>query len=414
VVYVLMATLPATPGSNIVLATSGGSPGWLLGPLRVFGASGAAGPLAGPLFYAGLWLALLLYVVVLVGARSLGTRLAMGAVVAMHVIFLLAPPLLSHDVFSYIAYARLGVANHLNPYTHSPLAITHDPGFTFAGSVRAKSAYGPLFTLLTYPLSPLGVPAAFWILKVVAALSSLGVVALVWRIAERLRRDPLVPALMVGLNPIVLVHVVGGAHNEALTLLVTMAGVLLWVSGREAAGAAVATIATGIKASAGLAVPFLVVGDIRRRLPAAVVALVAVALVGLIAFGTHALDAFSLISSNQDQTSRFSIPHKAAQLLAALLPGDRLDYRNTIRVIFAIAFAAVFIWLLWRTYRRLIQPLEAIGWAAFAILVASAWLVPWYILWLLPFAALSRDRRLHVVTLALCGWMLAISVPLQG
>jgi alpha-1,6-mannosyltransferase len=223
-----------------------------------------------------------------------------------------------------------------------------------------------------------------------------------------------VPALMVGLNPIVLVHVVGGAHNEALTLLVTMAGVLLWVSGREAAGAAVATIATGIKASAGLAVPFLVVGDIRRRLPAAVVALVAVALVGLIAFGTHALDAFSLISSNQDQTSRFSIPHKAAQLLAALLPGDRLDYRNTIRVIFAIAFAAVFIWLLWRTYRRLIQPLEAIGWAAFAILVASAWLVPWYILWLLPFAALSRDRRLHVVTLALCGWMLAISVPLQG
>jgi hypothetical protein len=154
----------------------------------------------------------------------------------MHLLFLLAPPLLSHDVFSYIAYARLGVANHLNPYTHAPLDIPNDPGFTHAGSIDASSAYGPVFTLLTYPLSPLGVPAAFWILKVVAALSSLGVVALVWRIAQRLGRDPLVPALAVGLNPLVLVHVVGGAHNEALTLLITMAGVLLWLSPRAERG----------------------------------------------------------------------------------------------------------------------------------------------------------------------------------
>jgi hypothetical protein len=46
------------------------------------------------------------------------------------------------------------------------------------------------------------------------------------------------------------------------------------------------------------------------------------------------------------------------------------------------------------------------------VLIASAWLVPWYILWLLPFAALSRDRRLQLATLALCAWMLAIAVPL--
>jgi Glycosyltransferase family 87 len=412
VLYALMAALPAAPGSNLVNATSGGSPGWLLGPLRFLGASGANGRLAGPLFYAALWVALLLYVVVLLAARSIGARLALGTVVATHVLFLLAPPLLSHDVFSYIAYARLGVANHLNPYTHTPLDIQGDPGFTHAGSIDAVSAYGPLFTLLTYPLSPLGVPAAFWILKVVAALSSLGVVALVWRIAERLRRDPLVPALMVGLNPLVLVHVVGGAHNEALTLLVTMAGVALWVAGRDVAGTAVATLATGIKASAGLVVPFLVVGDIRRRLVAAVGVVLGLLALGLIAFGTHALDAFSLISSTQDRSSRYSFPYKTAQLLGALLPGDRLDYRDAARVLFAAAFAAVLTWLLWRTWRALIDPLDAIGWATLAILIASAWLVPWYILWLLPFAALSRDRRLQVATLLLCAWMLVIAVPL--
>jgi hypothetical protein len=415
VLYFLMAALPAAPGSKLVLATSGGSPGWLLGPLRFLGASGADGPLAGPLFYAALWVALLLYVVVLLAAPSLSVRLALGAVALMHLVFLLAPPLLSHDVFSYIAYARLGVAHHLNPYTHAPIDIPNDPGFTHAGSIYASSAYGPLFTLLTYPLSPLGVPAAFWILKVAAALSSLGIVALVWRIAQRLGRDPLVPALAVGLNPLVLVHVVGGAHNEALTVLLTMAGVLLWVGGRGTAGVIVATVATGIKASAALVVPFLALSDrtqALRRVVAAAITMAAIAAIGLIAFGTHALDALSLIGDNQDRTSRFSVPYKTAQLLGALLPGDRLDYSDGVRIAFALAFAAVFLWLLWRVWRGLIDPLDAIGWATFAILIASAWLVPWYILWLLPFAALSRDRRLRIATLALCAWMLAITIPL--
>jgi hypothetical protein len=406
VLYFLMAALPAAAGSNLVLATSGGSPGWLLGPLRFLGAGGADGPLAGPLFYAALWVALVLYVVVLRAAHSLGVRLALAAVVLMHVVFLLAPPLLSHDVFSYIAYARLGVANHLNPYTHAPADIPQDPGFTHAGSIHASSAYGPLFTLLTYPLSSLGVPAALWVLKVAAALSSLGIVAIVWRIAQRLGRDPLVAALAVGLNPLVLVHVVGGAHNEALTVLVTMAGVLLWAGGRGTAGVVVATLATGIKASAAIAVPFLALSDrtqVARRVIAAAVTAVALALLGLLAFGTHALDAFSLISDNQGRTSRFSFPHVVAEVTGG---------STAVRAAFAIALVVVVLWLLYRTWQGGIDTLGAIGWATFAVLIASAWLVPWYILWLLPFAALSRDRRLHVATIALCAWMLAITVPL--
>lgn len=411
-----MAALPAAAGSNIVLATAGGSPGWLLGPLRFAGIGAARGALAGPLFYAALWVALLLYVVVLRSLDGIGVRIALGAVVVAHVLFLLAPPLLSQDVFSYIAYARLGVAHSLNPYTHAPLDIRGDPGFTHAGSIDAVSAYGPLFTLATYPLSPLGVPAAFWILKVAAAACSLGIVALVWRIAQRLGRDALFAAVAVGLNPLLLVHVVGGAHNEALTVLLTLAGVLLWVGARKTGGVVVATIATGVKASAGLALPFLIAGERRaapRLLGAAVATVVALALVGIAAFGSHALDAFSLISDNQGRTSRFSLPYKTAQLLGALLPGGRLDYRDGVRIAFALAFAAIFLWLLWRTWKNLIEPLDAIGWATLAILAASAWLVPWYILWLLPFAAISRDRRLQLATLAMCAWMLAIAVPLS-
>jgi hypothetical protein len=414
VVYAALAVLPAAAGSDLVLATAGGSPDWLLGPLRFGGAGGADGPLAGPLFYAGLWVALGLYVVVVAGAGGLSRRVVVGAIVGLHALFLLAPPLLSQDVFSYIAYARLGVEHDLNPYTHAPLDIPGDAVFGFAGSKDAVSVYGPLFTLLTYPLAPLGVASAFWILKVVAALASLGVVLVVWRISERLGHDPAAPALAVGLHPLVLCHVVAGAHNEALVMLVTMAGVGLWLGMHRAGGAALATAAAGIKASAGLVLPFLIAASERPRrvIAAAAGAAAGLAVLALIAFGADALDAFGLIGSNQDRSSRFSFPYKTAEALGAVLPGDRLDYSDAVRALYAAAFAAVYALLLWRTWRRRLAALEAIAWATLAILIASAWLVPWYVLWLLPFAALTRDRRLHVATLALSAWMLAIAVPL--
>ncbi len=416
VVYVLLAALPAAPGSKLVLGTAGGSPGWLLGPLRFAGIGAARGTLAGPLFYAGLWLALILYAVTLARLRDLPARAVLWAIGGLHLLFLLAPPLLSQDVFSYIAYARMGVEHSLNPYTHSPLAIPRDPVFGFAGSKDAVSVYGPVFTLLTYPLAPLGVAGAFWVLKGVAAACSLGIVALVWRSARALGRDPLLPAAFVGLNPLVLVHVVGGAHNEALVMLLVVAGALLTVRGsRLATGAGVSALGAGIKASAGLVVPFLVLGDAERRRRALIGAFavaVAVAVLGLAVFGTHALDALSFLNSNQARTSRWSFPYKTAQLLGALLPGGRLDYRGPVRAAYGGAFGVALLWLLWRTWRGELQPIRAAAWATFAILIASAWLVPWYALWLLPLAALAADRRLSAATVALCAWMLVIAVPL--
>ena len=425
-VYTALAALPAAPGSDLVLATDGGSPGWLLGPLRFAGADGADGPLAGPLFYAGLWLSLGLYVVVLVRAREIPRRWAIGVIAALTGLFALAPPLLSQDVFSYIAYARLGVEDGLNPYSNAPLAAPLDSVFPFAGSITATSVYGPFFTLFTYPLAPLGVAGAFWVLKGVMALAVLGIVALVWRIAERLGRDPVLPALAVGLNPLVLAHVVSGAHNEALVVLVTMAGVLAWVAARDRAAAATATAAAGLKASAGLVVPFLILGSAVRGgatswrdrlragggpLLAAIGASLAILVVALIGFGGEALDALGLLSSNQERTSRWSFPYKTAELLGAVLPGDRLDYRSAVRIVFGLAFAGVAAWLLWRTWRGM-DPIAAAGWATLAVLVASAWLVPWYALWLLPLAAVAADRRLLPASIVLCAWMLVIAVPL--
>ena len=187
-VYVALAALFAAPGSNVVLATAGGSPAWLLGPLRALGWSGADGAAAGPVFYLGLWLALFLYVLVLAGSRAIGPRLAVASIVVLHAVYLLAPPLLSQDVFSYISYARLGVLHDLNPYSHSPDAVPGDAVYPFAGSKDATSAYGPLFTVATYPLANLSVATAFWTLKAAMAAGSLAVVGLTWACATRLGR----------------------------------------------------------------------------------------------------------------------------------------------------------------------------------------------------------------------------------
>jgi hypothetical protein len=411
-VYAALAALSAADGSNLVLATAGGSTDWLLGPLRFAGGDWTDGSLGGPLFYTGLWLALALWAAVVAGAGRISARAALIAVVATHALFLLAPPLLSQDVFSYIAYARLGVEHDLNPYEHAPADAPGDAVYPYAGSKTATSAYGPVFTLLTYPLAGVGVPTAFWILKLAAALASLALVLVVWRTAERLDRDPRAPALFVGLNPLTLVHVVGGAHNEAYVVLVSMAGVLAWVTGRAATAGAVTAFAAGVKASAGLVVPFLLAaGSTRRVLAGAAAAGVAIFVAAFAGFGADALDALGLLSDNQERTSRWSFPYKTAELLGAVLPGDRLDYRDPVRAAYAVGFAAAALWLLAKTMRGG-DPIRMAGWATFALLIASAWLVPWYALWLLPLAALASDRRLELATVALCAWMLVIAVPL--
>ena len=46
------------------------------------------------------------------------------------------------------------------------------------------------------------------------------------------------------------------------------------------------------------------------------------------------------------------------------------------------------------------------------LLLATSWLLPWYLIWLLPLAAISRDRPLILLTLALTAYQLGARIPL--
>ncbi len=101
-------------------------------------------------------------------AGRVSKRWAIVLIAALHAIVFVGPILISTDVFSYIAYARMGVEHGLNPYLHGPASISHDPVFLYVGHDwrRTATAYGPLYTLLSYPLAPLGVVGALWAMKI--------------------------------------------------------------------------------------------------------------------------------------------------------------------------------------------------------------------------------------------------------
>jgi hypothetical protein len=71
-----------------------------------------------------------------------------------------------------------------------------------------------------------------------------------------------------------------------------------------------------------------------------------------------------------------------------------------------ILLVAAIVYLLWRT-KRGDDWVAASGWAMLAVSVTTTWLLAWYTLWALPFAAISRQWRLLAATLVLQALFLA-------
>jgi hypothetical protein len=133
------------------------------------------------------------------------------------------------------------------------------------------------------------------------------------------------------------------------------------------------------------------------------VALAALVLVAYLTFGWHWLGAIGLAGENQHRTSHMSIPITLARLTGF----DPAAVRAAALAI----FVAIFIYLLAWTWRGN-DWLRAAAWASFALLIATAWLLPWYLIWALPLVALSRDRPLQLLTLALTVYQLPARMPL--
>ncbi|HEU0316689.1 MAG TPA: hypothetical protein VFR49_05125, partial [Solirubrobacteraceae bacterium] len=225
--------------------------------------------------------------------------------------------------------------------------------------------------------------------------------------------------LFVGLNPLVLVWGLGGDHNDFILVFFVMLAVYLLLDararrpaaapglrgpGREVGAGFLLMAAVAVKASAGMLLPIVLLGAPRRLRLFAGMAIGAVVLGGasLYAFGAHVPN----LAQQSTLITLVGLPNVVGYLLGY---GGVTD---TMKVILdAILAGSVVAAAVWAARTR--DWIVPAGYATVALLLTLTWELPWYVLWLLPFAALARGRALRVAALLISLYLMLAWMPLM-
>jgi alpha-1,6-mannosyltransferase len=346
-----------------------------------------------------VWVASLVAALGLYGAGAALARFArvrIGVVlvfaVAMQVVPLAAPLLLSKDLFLYWNEGRTIVTYSQDPYTVTPDAHPADPSFPRVSEEwRASPApYGPAFEgLTTVPAvvtgaSPRHAVVAFRVLAILGVLAAIGIVAWSTRSAAA--------TAFLGWNPLIALHFAGGGHSDAWMVALLVLAVA--ARNRAAAGAAW-PLAAAFKAFPVVLLPLELARTrfrVERRFWVSLAVTSAViAAISLSVFGTGWLKG-SLVGA-----------HVASPLGGVhWLTETGLRHRYAV-LIGAGVFAAIYVVLLrsaWRTGRA------RLSLATTALCMTTSLLRPWYGLWPVALAAAEEDVGAAVAAFALTAYLL--------
>jgi alpha-1,6-mannosyltransferase len=260
--------------------------GFLGSLLMAFGALGAGGvlahdpvldgtPLAAWRFGHGydlavvvvyLGLALAVWAWVMLGRDVLAGRAGGRAVLVNAALWMLpmlvSPPLFTRDVFSYLAQGTMPLLG-LDPYRGGPNALPAGP---VLDNVHwfwqdTPAPYGPLFILIAKGIASVtgtNMIAGVLAMRLVMVLGLVLFVAALPGLVRHLGGRLPVALWLAVANPVMVVHLVGGPHNDLLLVGLLAMGSLLVLNRRHAAGIGLVTMAMAVKATAGVALPFLV------------------------------------------------------------------------------------------------------------------------------------------------------------
>jgi alpha-1,6-mannosyltransferase len=356
--------------------------------------------LASILMYGGV--GLMVWAWILLGREVLAHRARGRAVLTTAAVWtapmLFAPPLFTRDIFSYLAQGGLPLAG-FDPYAVGPEAL---PGI-FADNVHyfwqdTPAPYGPLFILIAKAVA--WVTGDTIILGVVLMRLALlpGLLLFVWALPELTRRlgGRVSVALWVAVaNPVMVVHMVGGGHNDLLVVGLLATGALTALRGRHALGIAIVTLAMAVKASAVIALPFLVLiwaahlsGSQRARIAKAIGAGLAVFVAVFTACTVAAqvnLGWLPALSAPSMIVNWMSLPTAVGEfthtLLSALVNVPKQPFINVSRVLGGILLVYIAVRQWWAARDGGPDAVRRAGVVLLATAVLSPAMLPWYVSW---------------------------------
>jgi hypothetical protein len=355
------------------------------------------------------------------GVRSLYATLAVWAAPLA-----VGPPLFSRDVYSYLAQGAMTVAR-IDAYRYGPAALGGPLLADIPGAWQhTPTPYGPVFLTLAAGVSA-GAPARI-VLGVLGmrllALLGLGVMlAVLPRLAATCGARPAPAVWLAGLNPLVLLHLVAGAHNDALMLALLMAGLAAATTSRPVSAAVLVTLGGLVKAPAvlGLLVVAALWSDALvgpYRAPRAVAGTAGVAAATTLSvsavtgLGYGWLGALGTPASVHSWSVTSALGRMSRLLLRAL--GSDLAPAAAGAWRWAGMLAAVVLGVaVWRGRHRL-GTVAALGLMLTTLVAFGPSIRPWYLLWgLAPIAVAHPDGR-AARWLGLACVVLAFTVPPSG
>ncbi|CAA0131324.1 Alpha-(1-_6)-mannopyranosyltransferase A [Mycolicibacterium vanbaalenii] len=346
---------------------------------------------------------------------------------------LLSVPVFSRDTYSYLAQGAL-LRDGFDPYLVGPI----DNPNSLLDNVS------PIWTTTTAPYGPAFILVAKFVTMVVGddvvagtmllRLCMLpGLALLIWaapKVARHVGASGAAALWICVLNPLVIVHLMGGVHNEMLMVGLMMAGIALSFRGHHVSGVGLIAVAVAVKATAGLALPFMVwvwargLRDRRGLGPAkAFAAATAGSLVIFVAvFAVLSLVAgvglgwLTALAGSVKIINWLTVPTATANLINAFfglfLPVNFYAVLETTRII-GIAVIAVSAPLLWWRFRRTDRDALmgiALLMAVVVLFVPAA--LPWYYTWPLAVAAaLAQSRQAIALIAGLSTWITVIWKP---
>jgi alpha-1,6-mannosyltransferase len=325
---------------------------------------------------------------------------------------LLAPPLFSRDAYSYAGQGRI-VHIGLDPYRYGPAAIAEqysqnvDPMWLYT-----PAPYGPLQLQIQHLIVDIAGPnhpyAAAVAMRLPALLGVALIAFLLPKIASRFGYDVGMTTWLAVLNPLVVMHLLGGAHNDALMLGLMVLGVYLAVEKRPWLAAIAIALAGAIKAPGLVAILIVAALEARRRkgrVPTVREVFRELTRVGggclagffvitaLCGLGFGWLGALGVPSAVRSVLSPVTVVGMGLEhVLTWLQVPNALD--TTVTVVQRIG-QVLGILLCARVAWRLgpVAPLRGLAWVVTIIVLTGPVVHPWYLIWAGLFLAVTEGTR---------------------